>query len=548
MHKHKLGIFSIIQFFIFLFCFCAGAWAGNSARVLVIPFNINAAKDLSFMQRGVMAMLTTRLTQTGKVDVISLDESTRAGKAAAESMNIDRAISAGKNHKADYVIFGSITVLGDHIDTNAIMVDISQEKPVLAFNRFGQSQSDLFDHITLLATQINEEVFGHKTLTKQEPPQGEAKVGIDTQTNKIKPPEPAGATEPSPTIPVPMAESGLVSWSSKNFKVRIIGVAVGDLDGDGWNETVFASESKVHIYRHSGEQFAKLGEITNSAQERIIGIDVADINNNGRAEVFVTNFPKKSGRLQSFVLEWDGSGFRKIVDRLNWYFRVMDVPERGHVLVGQQWTGPKAIFSGGVYGMKWSNGQYEPREELKLPRGVNIFSFIFGDALNVGQENLVLFTPLDYVRVLNSNGEEEWISGEKYGTSTIYLEFPSEDTTFGDTKVMDRIYLPQRIFVADLNKNGKSEIILVKNLGSTRLFARARSFSGGYVEGLEWDGKEFKSVWKSKEFTSGYINDYTIADFNNDGRADELVLAVVGKTSSFFGGRKSYIYTQRLDQ
>lgn len=538
-----LSVTVLLTFFLFS---AVVIWAGDLARVLIIPFNINSDKDLSYLQRGVTDMLITRLAQTGKVEPVTLDQVEDGGKTAAEAMNIDRAISAGKRNKVDYVLFGSITLLGNHIGTDAIIVDVSQEKPVLAFNKLGQSQSDLFDHITLLATQINEEIFGYKTVAEQQPPPGGARAAIDAGTNKIESPEPVGAGQPSAAMPAPLGEGGSTTWASRNFKMRIVGVGVGDLDGDGKNETVFASEDKVHIYRNTGGHFAKVKEINNSAGEQIIGIDVADINNNGRAEVFVTNLHSKSIRLKSFVLEWDGSGFSKIAHDLNWYFRVVNDPERGRALLGQQRAGPEIIFSGGVYRLKWSNGQYEPGEELKLPRDANIFSFALGDALNVGQEDLVMFTPFEYVKVLDSKGEEEWVSGEKYGTSTIYLEFPSGDKLFGTEKVMNRIYLPQRIFIADLNGNGKSEIVLARSLGSTRLFTRTRGYKGGYVEGLEWDGKEFKSAWKSAEFSSGYINDYTIADFNNDGRADEIVLAVVTGGSSVFSATKSYIHVEKV--
>ena len=131
-------------------------------------------------------MLTTRLAQTGMVEPVSLEQPKGEGKSAAEPMNISGAVSEGKKHKADYVIFGSVTVLNDSISTDALVVDVSQQKPVLVFNKSGQSQSDLIGHISLLATQINEEVFGQKAAGELIPPQepvGKSQAGSYRETS-----------------------------------------------------------------------------------------------------------------------------------------------------------------------------------------------------------------------------------------------------------------------------------------------------------------------------------------------------------------------------
>ncbi|MBW1790395.1 MAG: hypothetical protein JRK53_27940, partial [Deltaproteobacteria bacterium] len=159
-------------FFTLPFFFCAEAPAGTSARVLIIPFNINADRDLSFLQRGAMdmlrtrlaqagnvdVMLKTRLVQTGNVDVVVPEEAVKGDAAVAESMNIGKAISQGKKERANYVIFGSVTVVQNRLSTDAIVADVSQKNPVIVFSEFGKDYSDFFDHINLFAQQINKEI------------------------------------------------------------------------------------------------------------------------------------------------------------------------------------------------------------------------------------------------------------------------------------------------------------------------------------------------------------------------------------------------------
>jgi TolB-like protein len=551
LNKDKVRFFFIFSLLILPFVCYAAAWAVNSAKVLVIPFNINAAEDLSFLQRGIEDMLTTRLTQTGDIDLISLDESKRAANAAAGPMNVDRAISQGEETKADYVLFGSVTVLGDSISTDAIMVDVRQKKQVLDFNKIGRTQADLLEHVTLLAKQINIEISGPEAFAEKEPPVRQARVERYPQVDKDKYPIPAAEVEPSQTIITPTEGKPLPSWASQWFKVGIRGVALGDLDGDGRNETVFVDESKVYIHRYAGGQFGRIAEVDGPKKASFLGVDVADINKNGRAEIFVTNLPEKSGKVQSFVLEWDGVQFRKTAELLNWYFRVITVPERGRILVGQRRAGRKAlgIFGSSVYEIKWSNGRYQEAEDLRRHKNMNAFSFTLGDPLNKGEEMLVLFGPLDYVRILDKQGGEEWKSADQYGGNPIYLEYLMEDASFGEQKTTNRIYLPQRMFVADLNGNGRNELVLVKNIDAgRRLLQRARMFKRGEVEVLEWNGKDFGRVWRSGEYTD-YISDFTIGDLDNDGRANEIIFAVVKTTGSLISAKtKSYILTQIVNR
>ena len=544
--KTQVVTLSVTVLLTFLLLLTGVIWAGNLTRVLIVPFDINSEKDLSFLKRGVTDMLTTRLAQSGLAEPVNLDQLTGGGKTTVGPMNISGAVSQGKKYNAEYVIFGSVTVVDDRISTDAMVVDVSQQKPVLVFNKFGQSRSDLIGHISLLATQISEEVFGQKAVAEVIPPQEPAKAEKARQTDNLRAPEPAKVTETYPAVPVQVSEEMPASWASEDFQIRMIGLAVGDLDGDGNNETAFAGDSKVYFYRYSGGQFKALGELAVPRDERILGIDSADINGNGKSEIFVTKLIEEKGRLRSVVVEWDGSQFSTIAEDLNWYFRIIKIPGRGNVLLGQQGAGLKKMFSGGVYEMKWRNGRYEPGQKIKLPKDATVYGFTFGDVLNDGKEMLIQFNPYDYVRVLDANGNNEWESPDKYGGSTVYLEYPTDNTSFRGTKVMKRVYLKQRIIAADLNENGKEELVLIKNEDvSGRVLKYTRVFKTGCVEGFEWDGKGFTRVWKSKEFTE-YISDYTVADFNSDGKADEVVLAVVAKGGSLFVKDKSYIYVYRV--
>jgi hypothetical protein len=105
---------------------------------------------------------------------------------------------------------------------------------------------------------------------------------------------------------------------------------------------------------------------------------------------------------------------------------------------------------------------------------------------------------------------------------------------------MERFYIPQRIQVADLDKDGKNEIVVVKNEDTASgLFARLRIFKTGHIEFLGWNGGGFVKEWKTQRF-SRYISDCAVGDLNNDGE-DELVFSVVSATDTAFADPRSYI-------
>ena len=569
MKVQKNVLFLITNLLIFIpliFCNTVLA-AGKSVRVLILPFNIHSDKDLSFLRDGIEDMLSTRLTKEDKIIPISREDTIHAVKKIAEAVTTEIAISLGEKFRADYVLYGSLTVFGDSISTDAKFLDLKKKKNVAAFHEIGKNNSDVIFHINRFASQINEKIFGRKGDELSEPSPrltddsrkhpdslwaGKKKAEPDRETVKKDfseaPISSPGQLEspaviPSPvTVPTSATTPGAI-WKSRNFKIEIKGMAVGDVNGDNKNETVFIDQRDVFIYSYSDKKYEKLGTVTGSHSNTLLNVDVADINKNGISEIFVTSINRDNSMLKSFVLEWNRSEFVKIEDRVKWYFRVINVPARGKILLGQK-RGVRDIFSKGIYELKWENNQYVSAKQEVLPLWINVYSFTYGDALNNGQEVIVAFAQNDHIRLLNKDGSEEWRSSEPFGGSSVYLEYPTS-ASIGNVKEKDRRYLSQRIHIADTDKDGKNEIIIGRNKDTTgRIFSKLRMFKSGHIECLVWDNVGFYQKWKTREI-SGHTSDYAIGDFDNDGQ-DELVFSVVMKKSSFLNKAKSFIVSQDL--
>lgn len=516
-------------------------------RVLILPLDIHAEKDLTFLQKGIEDMLSTRLFVEGKIVPVGSEEMAQLMQAAVPPIDRQTAIALGARAGVDYVIFGSLTVFGDSISTDTRFLDIQEKKTLVTFNEAGETQGDVISHIDRFAAEINATIFGRKTAAiPSTAPSPQQDIVPDSRQHPEKLLN-RGITRSSDYTGLHLSglNTAFSFWKSPRFKTKVTGMAVGDVEGDGKNEVVLISDQKVIVCRYADQQFERIAEIPGDVNDTFIGVETADVNNNGKSEIFVTNIIRKQHRLRSFVLEWNGTQFDRIADKENWYFRVLEHPARGTLLLGQR-RGSKKLFQRNIYELVWRNNGYEEGEPHPLPKGINIYGFNYGDVLNNGEEMIIAFSDDGHVRILNQNGGQEWKGSERFGGSATYLELPSEGTSsIGNYKEMDRYYLAQRIHVADLDRDGKTEVIVINNSEiAGRRLSRFRMFSDGHLECFSGNQLGLVPKWRTQK-VSGYISDHAIADLDNDGQ-DELVYAVASKTAPVVGMDKSFIVAQEV--
>jgi hypothetical protein len=546
----------------------AGAvFAAQARRVLILPLGIHADKDVSFLQDGIRSMLSSRLYQPGKTVIISREETLKAVDASGAAVTTDpAAIELAKQLKADYVVVGSLMMMGDSTSTNVRMLDVSQSKPVAAVNQVGKTQGAVIEHIDLFCARVNENVFGSQPQQASKPA---AKAKAPVLDERRMHPEKLMGSDVREE-PVAMG-SGMAmqpnvaaagAWRiGRQFKTQLRGLAMGDVNGDGRSDVAVIDNHTLKVFQYQQGRLIPLGTLEEDKFNSFLSVDIADINGNGVAEIFITNRPlmsaghaqtrafgAKTPQLRSFVLEWDGQQFKKMVEDDRHFFRVVHIPHRGAVLVGQrQGTlsdtfGQNQIFSGPVTELVWRGGAYVPEANLGVPARLNLYNIALGDIENNGQEMILSYSQQGSLRLLDRSGAEQWQSAENYGTTDTYLEIPDE----GNMKDMDRYYLPSRIIVRVPDQAGDPSVLVVKNTEGGRTFPRVKIFNSGHIEYLAWNGLSFVPTWRTQP-VSKYISDFAVGDLDNDGQ-DELVFAVVVRTSSAFEDGKSTIVFQDLPE
>ena len=508
--------------------------AAKLYRVAVVPFKINAEKDLSFLQDGITDMLTSRLAWQDKVTVLTRAETAGALKDAASPLNENTARKIGSQLKVDYVLFGSLTVFGNSVSIDAKMVDVSGSKPPLSFFNQSSSMDQVIPGINQFATDINAQIFGRDMPARRVYAQPQTQTSQEAPSYRAHPDKliAGGFGEiDEPGTPKPAPGAGFLAtresrasstqfWKSLSLKKRITGVAVGDIDQDGKNEIIIISSRSVEAYRFEKKRFFKVKTIIEHSINNFISVDVADINGNGILEIFISSLNPNRNSINSFVLEFNGQTYTEIVKSCPYYYRVVRHPARGKILLGgKQSVG--SLFSGNIFEMTWENGSYQPANQINLPpRRANVLGIALGNAMNDGSEVAVAYDHQKYLRLLDLAGQEIWKDGKHSGGSMEYFVLSTGESS-GDDK---RDYYPAHIIVRDINRDGKNEVITINNQRVSELL-QYHKFTQGEIEIRAWDGIGLPVHWRTRKL-SGYFSDIAVGDFDNDGQ-DELIAALV---------------------
>jgi TolB-like protein len=541
----------VVTIILIIFASIVPLQAQEPIKVAIIPFEMNAEKDLSFLRDGIVDMLASRLTWTDKVIVFSEEQTANALLNAQDFTGESQALLVGGKLGADYVLYGSLTVFGDSVSIDSKMVNVTGNDEPFVFFTQTQSMGTVIPQINQFATDINAQVFGRgATQVTRAPaqaapapvpvpvpaPQAQPQQQYDPRTHPEKlMQEPVTSedrpvdSEGTPMAVAPAAATatpGDKSWSSQRFKLRLNGIAIGDVDDDGKQELLLMAPDAVEIWRYENQRLAKVAVLAQERSRRFVGIDIADINGNGTPEIFLSGLNVQRNALNSVVYEYNGQAYTPIVEASAWYYRVVKLPDRGAVLLGQgQKVGDNMTpFSSTIYELAWQGADYESTDKVLAAGNANLLSLAYGDLMNNGTSAIVAYNESGNLQVMDFSGDVRWRSGDRFGGRNLEYLIPQQESM--DFPVV--FYYNVRIAIADLDKDGRNEVITTQNHEvAGDLLKRFRKFSKGMLVGLGWDGNGLVRQWFKRE-VSGQLDDFAIGDFDNDG-TDEIVVAVILK-------------------
>lgn len=490
-------------------------------KVAITPVIVHSPENLGFLREGLLDMLSSRVELDGRVAVLEKGRVKKALAQFPEEMDKEMARKLGQELGVDFVVFGSLTKLGDSASLDLKVLEVQGEKPPSSVFIQAKKLEEIIAGVDSIARNIDEKILGYP-LTPVTPVVAEKKAPPEGRPEGIK--EMAAI----PTIPGFRPRSPREAtefWRSQNFSFQIIGMGIGDLDGDGKNEMVMIDDANLYIYSWENE-FKLIKKIAGGRLDRYLTVDVADIRKTGKAEIFVTNI--QGTQLRSLVVAHQDGNFKVIAKDLPWFLRTIDWGQRGGVLLGQG----KGIEEGliwPIYEMGWDGKGYKEIRQAELPRGLTLNGF---SPFTDGGKIYYAFIDTDFrLKVMNPQGKVIWRSTENYG-SDVSVRIKPMPTSIGGDQGDDMFFVNVRLL------SRGNELYVLKNISPVgELFKRARTYTKGEVQRLTWTGAMFTETWRSQAI-QGYLADF---QFQRLTQAEEkaLVLAVLLPREGLIGGEKA---------
>lgn len=302
------------------------------------------------------------------------------------------------------------------------------------------------------------------------------------------------------------------------FESEMRALAAGNVFGDGRRALVTSDGRRVLILAYDGSRFQRVWEGRIPPPGNAFAVDVADVNGDGRAEIFVSTYGE--GRLASLVLEYDGKEMRRVWEDVPLFFRAVPAANGRGARLYAQHAAPGGAFQGPVRPILWQDGRYVEGPPLELPAGVNLYRFALADGLPQEGSAVLAYDPKNFLEVVDGSGKVRYRSREPFGGAELALEVRPAPGLPGGFFSNPRVHLGGRI----VPREGRGQFLVPKNFLTSNWFLSGFGiYDRGKLFGLRWDGGSLRTAWETKE-VDGFIADYAVAPAGEDGLWEATLL------------------------
>ncbi len=491
-----------------------------AASYVVVPFSVSGAQGYSYLGQAVPSMLTSRLYLQGQFEPVGRQDAALKEKAPSSR---ESASAMARKFGADYVIWGSITVMGDQasLDVSALSPDGKVWKEAAT-----SQVNALIGGLQNVADAINIEVFGRTDVTR-------AGAAAGSPSSAFLMNETRGSVQNgaylNPSLRYQGTEDNRSQIRSQMLGFECIGMEVGDINRDGKNEILLLNDNTLNAYVwQNGNKLVEIGEyrLPSSMKPVLVRIYTQD----KKTYVLLSGYDKGDTAAYSQVLQFSNGKFNVVVRNARRYLNVAKIPPLYAPVLIMQDSDRSKVVSGSVYEGRISGDEVVRGGKVaNLPKQATVFNFSWipadrgkrGDHLALIAENETLLT-------FDARGNRLSGTEETYSGSSVYVEGDrgiGALASSGESSDVVLYYVPMRMPVVDLDRDGRYELIVNKPVTTAgKLFSNYRTYPQGEIHAMLWNGMGMDLLWKTRRI-KGTVCDVAVVDANNNGKLD-LVVAV----------------------
>ena len=283
-------------------------------------------------------------------------------------------------------------------------------------------------------------------------------------------------------------------WQSAPLEGKALAFTAGNITADGESNLIIAYEDNTIIaYNLQDGKLNKVSEFKLNPLQQIISLDNADLNENGKAEIFISYFDNARNHFNTAVYEFENDNFAE------------KATIRGLVKGIAPFNGKRVLYTQNINNMsgkfktlnpailEYKDGKYQAGKQLKAYKFQSIYGFNIAEFEN-GKQNIIYTQPSGKLRL-------------QFDKKSSYINSPSE---FNFASTPNRVKFDNEVlkFYSSLALYNQDGGIIVAGLQNEAKLGILSSTFGSYQRAklvlLKWDGSSLES------FADAPLGGYTV--------------------------------------
>ena len=457
-------------------------------------------------------------------------------------LNSDEILAVENPADAEYQVWGSYFVFGTVFSIDALIKTSSGAFVDRVYVQ-GDTQNELIPSLVLLAKHLRRSILKGKPdlpgkMGDTPLPTSIEKVVLPVKKKELRS-KPAAVNNQQTAV---KKESGLdsadpfksdtkthaeTSWVSHRLPETMTSMAIGRTRPDQSVEVFITGERYLRYYlKAKNLQF--ITAVAFNPDEKIIGVDVADLDRDQIQEVYVSVL--KDGMAASQVYMLENNQLRKIADNIPYVLRSIALEGQERKIYAQEINNSGSLI-GDVFHLVKRGADFVAGNPLQLPPFGNLYSFNSFTG-SKGKQLYVVSHPDGYLMVYSRDKQLLWKSRDKFGGSEALLcQLENREPS---ARICNA-YLPQRLQVSK-----KGDIFVVRNTGLSGT-GLTRHYTKSGIVSLFWNGASMQEKWRTAQ-SSSYL-----ADFSYDEQSKELQLLEVEPLATGQDDRGSTVVVKKIE-